>query len=342
MGLVGCSSLALLGRANAAPFTTAYVRLTTMKAGAVTGGRVCAKTSTVATEGKVLLTIPVMSPVFTIGAAANFIADTSNLEASQTAWPNMAGVTPTLAGNTLTYTPGTAPDITAGTLYCFNFGAGLTNPTAGATTTTSGSVATQTAAAAAIDSTNWATSIISDDAIVVTGTVPPSFSFALNGNTDTFATNLATGTVNTSNGNRQVTITTNAASGWIVWVKSLTANAVTGKGSLASATANYKITGSVAIGASHLFSSGTEDYGLAVTTTKGSGAITPTNDANYNGTTTDFAGTLDPTNFRPVASSTGPATSDLINLKEKVVITGATPAASDYTDTLQVIGAGVF
>ena len=171
--------------------------------------------------------------------------------------------------------------------------------------------------------------------------MPPSFAFVLSGNTDAFTTNLSTASVVSTSG-RTVTITTNAASGWIVWVKDL--NSKAGKGALQSATAgSYQIGGTSAAGAaSHTLTVGAEDYGLATTiNTDAAGGGVVGLDAAYDGTAAK-AGTLDPTQFRPIASATGTANGDILSLVERSTIAGQTPAASDYTDTMTVIGAGVF
>jgi hypothetical protein len=341
MALIGCSSLALLGRASAAPFTVAFVRLDRLTATTATGGRVCAKPATAATEASVKVTFPTTSGTDYIvnGTAANWTVDTSNLDTGQTAWPGISTAT-NVTGKVVTF-PST--DLTVGTLYCFNFAATntLTTSSAGAAETTQGTIVTYTSVPAAIDTTTYAESIISNDQVVVSAIVPPSFTFVLSGNTDSFTSNLSTSGLTSTSG-RNVTITTNAASGWIVWVKGL--NSSSGKGALQSATAgNYKIAGTSAAGAaSHTLTNGTEDYGLATTiNTDASGGGTVTLDAAYDGTSSK-AGTLDPAAFRPIASANGTANGDIITLVERATIAGQTPAASDYTDTLTVIGAGQF
>jgi hypothetical protein len=341
MLVVAGSSLALLARASATPFTIAFVRLDTLKATTATGGRVCAKPATAATENDVQVTFPTTSGTDYIvdGTAANWTVDTNNLDTGQTAWPGIATAT-NVTGKTVTFP---SSDLTVGTLYCFNFAAAntLTTSSAGAAETVQGTIVTRTSGPADIDSTTYSESIITDDTIVVTGNVPPSFTFVLSGNTDSFVTNLSTSSLVSTSG-RTVTITTNAASGWIVWVKGL--NSSSGQGALQSATAgNYKIPGTGALGAaSHLFSNGTEDYGLATTVnTDAVNGGTVTLDAAYDGTG-NKAGTLDPVAFRPIASSNGTANGDILNILERATIAGQTPAASDYTDTLTVVGAGLF
>ncbi len=145
-----------------------------------------------------------------------------------------------------------------------------------------------------------------------------------------------------STSGRTVTITTNAPSGWIVWVKGL--NNTAGRGALQSATAgNYKIAGTAAAGtAARTMTTGTEDYGLGATlntdATNG-GAVSIA--AAYDGTANKI-GTIDAAAFRPIASANGTANGDIINLYGRATIAGQTPAANDYTDTMTIIGAGQF
>jgi hypothetical protein len=339
--LLFVGSVIYLGHAKAAPFDQAFVRLDTLKAATATGGRICAQPTTAATEASVQVTFPTTGGTdYTVNAtASNWTVDTTNLDTDQTAWPGI-GTATAVSGKTVTFP---SSDLTVGTLYCFNFGATstLTTSSAGAAETSYGSITTRTTAPATIDTTQYSLSIITDDAVVISGVVPPSFSFVLSGNTDAFTTDLNTSSVVSTSG-RTVTITTNAQSGWIVWVKDL--NSSSGKGALQSATAsNYKIAGSSSAGASsHTLSTGSEDYGLGATiSSDASGGGTVSLDAAYDGTGSK-AGTLDPTRFRPIASSSGTANGDVINIVGRATIAGQTPAASDYTDTMTVIGAGLF
>src|SRR5882672_8403240 len=70
--------------ADAAAFTQAYLRLDRMKSTTPTGGTVCAKPVTVATEGLVVITFPSTYTAST--TAANWTVTTTNLPATSTAW----------------------------------------------------------------------------------------------------------------------------------------------------------------------------------------------------------------------------------------------------------------
>lgn len=318
----------LIGTASAAPFAEAYVRLDRMSASTATGGTVCAETSSTATEADVQVTFP---SDFTVNAtASNWTVTTANLPSGATAWPGVNTAT-NVTGDTVTF-PSTT--LTAGTLYCFNFSGTTTVTTGSAGTDKTGTIVTRTGAAAEIDSTTFALAVIADDQIVISATVSPTFSFVLGGNTDNLGA-LSTSSVVSGDGNT-VTITTNAANGWITWVKSANQG-------LTSAIASYTIsTAGTVNGTPNTLSVGTEGYVLDADLTEDSaGGGTVTIDAEYNGTTTSQGGTLSE-NFQPVASANGTANGDVVTLVPRVAIAGQTPAASDYTDVLTVVGAGRF
>lgn len=350
MAFASYFSVSHAGHAKAAvvPFTVAFVRLDTLTAVQPTGGRVCVKPSSTnasQTIASIKVTFPTTSGTDYVvnSTAANWTVTTSNLDAGQTAMPTIATAN-NVTGKAVTFPLGTPQVLSASNLYCFNFAAAstLTTSSAGAAETTQGTVASQIAGPTIEDQTTYSESIISDNTVVVTATVPPSFTFVLSGNTDSFnAPGLSTGSVNTSNGNRTITITTNAASGWIIWAQDL--NNVSGKGALHSTTASYNITGTGTICTPAIFTAGAENYGLAATiNTDAAGGGTVAVNYCFNGTTSNFAGTLDPTRFQVVATANGTANGDIINVKELATIAGQTPAASDYTDTISFVGAGQF
>lgn len=327
-------------RAAAANLTTTYLRLNRLSAATATSFRlqfrtVAAGATTVVIDfnGADATTWTGSSGV--VNATQTTATATCASETGDTALPG--SITAAASGAVLTISSVTA--LAATTTYCVDLtsATAVTNATAGEyhPTVTVGS-----------DSNTIALRTISNDQIVVTATVAPTFNFVLSGNTDSFTTNLSTSSVVSTTG-RTVTITTNAASGWIAWVKNLNGSSgAATKGALKSASAaNYTIptTNANALGsASHTLSTGSEDYGLGVTiTTDAAGGGTVALDAAYDGTSSK-AGVLDPTNFRPIASANGTTSGDVINLAERATISGSTPAANDYTDTLTVIGAGNF
>lgn len=320
----------LVPTAKAAQLNEVYVRLDRLIASTATGGTVCTMIATTgSTDAKIAVTFP---SGFTVNStASNWTVTTTNLPTGSTAMPGI-DTADDVTDQTVTFP---ITDISSNsTLYCFNFSgtSTLTNATAGNDKT--GTVAVLTSADATIDSGSYALSIISDDQIDVSATVPATFTIALGTNTQALGT-LSTGSVSSGSG-ASVTITTNAANGWIGWVKSANEG-------LDSTVASHTIatTGTVNDSPSSL-SAGTEGYVLDanLTSDAGSGG-TVTIDAEYNGTTTSEGGTLD-ADFQEFATADGPANGDVVTLVPRAAISGLTPAATDYADVLTVVAAGNF
>ncbi|MFZ1249602.1 MAG: hypothetical protein WAQ24_04775 [Candidatus Saccharimonadales bacterium] len=325
--LVSVAVLAL-GNASAASLSQTQVRFDRMKISTATTGMVCAKPSVTATEASVQVAFPTGYTVST--TVANWAVNTTNLAwpTGATAWPGV-GTATAAAGQVVTFPSG---DLAVGTLYCFNW----TNTAAVSVTGTAGSslggsVTTQTSVPAVIESGNYSTAAITDDQIVVTASVPQTFSFSLSGNTDTLGA-LSTGSVVSSPTPRVATVSTNAKNGWYVWAK----DANTGLNS-ASAAATIA---STTPGTNSTLVAGTEGYntGVVGSHTAGSGTITVA--APFVGGTAKGGG-LD-TTLRTLASSNGTANGDTLTLTNNVAISGITAAATDYTDTITVVGAGLF
>lgn len=265
--------------------------------------------------------------------ASNYTVSTTGLPAGVTAMPGIA-TADLVSGNTIRFPVTAMADSTTYGFFITNGGTGLISNPAASTTITH-TVFTRTGAdAATADTKDVAVPTISDDQIAVTATVAPTFTFAFGNNSQTLGT-LTTGSVSSGAGTG-ITITTNSASGWTAWVKSANAG-------LTSTNATYTVatTGTVN-GAPSTLSSGTEGYVLDVnlTTDAGSGG-TVTLDAEYNGTDTSSGGTLS-TSFQPIASSNGAGNGDVLTLIPRAAISGLTEAASDYADTLTVVGSGIF
>lgn len=318
--------------AQAGNLEQVYIRLDRLKASTATGGTVCAQADTVATEADVQIVFPTG---FTVNStASNWTVTTTNLPSGASAWPGI-GTASAVSGQTVTFP---SSDLTVSTLYCFNFSGTSTLTTSTAGNDKTGTVTTRATGPTTIDSSGYALSIVSDDQIVVTATVPATFSFSLSGNTDTFTGNLGTTTVSTTG--RTVTIATNAASGWVAWVKS--ANAALNS---ASTGASIATAGSVDNSPTDLASSTGYVLDVNVTTDSGTGTGTVSQASNYgaeyNGTNTTSGGTLS-TTFQPIAAADGTTDGDVLTLIERAKITAVQAAATDYTDTLTVVAAGRF
>ncbi len=314
-------------QAQASDFEEAYIRLDRMKTGVATDVLVVVKvpSGNSGTEAKVAVAFGAGTTV----CSGSTTAVTTSLPAGVTALPGTLSATG--SGQTVTVTGVT--NMTASTTYGFRITGCITNGAAAQYTNT---ITTLTSGDATIDTKNVATRVVSNDQIVVSAVVPPTFSFTLGGNTDSFTTDLDPASIVSTSG-VLVTVATNAANGWIAWVKS--ANAA-----LASASTSHSISSAGTVdGTPTTLSTGSEDYALDVNLTQDSGTSgtgTVTVASEYNGGASQ-GGTLS-TSLTPIASADGPTDDDRLTLVEKSTISGLTPAGNDYTDTLTVIGAGNF
>lgn len=314
--------------AHAADLTQSTVRFDRMQISTATTGTVCAKPSSTATEADVQVVFPTG---YTLGTAANFTVSTTNLAwpTGGTAWPSIATAS-NVTSQTVTFPSG---DLTAGTLYCFNW----TNTAAvtiksSASPSNTGTITTRTSVPGTIDSSGYSTASVTGDQIAVTASVPSTFSFALSANTDALGI-LATGSVTSSPTPRTATVSTNAKNGWMVWAK----DANTGLASVSAASTIASTTP----GTNSTLVAGTAGYNTGITSSQvgGSGTISIT--APFAGASTGQGGGLD-TTLRTLATSNGTADTAVLTIKNNVAISAITPAATDYADTITVIGAGLF
>jgi hypothetical protein len=323
-----------ISQASAASLNKAFLRVDRMKISTATTGTVCATPGTVASvEGKVLVTFPAGFTVST--TAGNWTVNTTNL-----AWPTFSGYTTsawpgigtatTAVGQVVTFPSSDLSSAT--TIYCFNWTntAALTTPV-GASGSLSGSIATQTAASAAIDSSNFSTAAVNDDQIAVSASVPQTFSFALSGNGDNLGT-LATGSVSVSPTPRFATVSTNAKNGWNVWASDASPTGLT------STSAGYTIASTAG---NTTLSAGTEGYNTGVTSSNGTGSGTITVAPTFVGGLTGKGGGLSNV-LQTLATSNGANSGATVTLTNNAAISNTTPSASDYADTITVVGAGLF
>ena len=92
---------------------------------------------------------------------------------------------------------------------------------------------------------------------------------------------------------------------------------------------------------STLVAGSAEAFNMGVTETHGSGAAPVLDPAFASGGTTGRGGGLDGT-LRSLGYAAGPASSEVLTLTNNATILGATPAATDYADTITIVGAGSF
>lgn len=311
-------------------FQQAYLRLDRMKASTATSGLVCAKPNVTGTETDVQVVFPTGFTVDT--TAANWTVTTTNLPSGATAWVTI-GTATAVSSQTVTFPSG---DLTVGTLYCFNFSgtSTLTTGTAGANKT--GTITTTTGAAT-IDTSGYATTVITDDQIAVTATVPQIFSFTLGGNSATLGT-LSTSTTTSSTG-VTLTIATNASAGWIAWVKNVGLTSVITGGTIpAAGTANDNDDTDLASATGYVL-----DTDITTDSSTGDGTVTQAANygQEYDGLNTTSGGALE-TTLRPIAASNGTTDGDVLTMILRSKVSAVQAAATDYADTLTVVGAGRF
>lgn len=166
-------TLLLSPKAYASNFTTSYLRLNNQQINAPLSGTVCAQASSAGTgvENSVAVVFPAD---FTIsGNTSNWTTSTSNLPAGATAWPGISANANAVSGQTVTFT---SSDLTAATLYCFNFTASSSTTASSAGNDKTGTITTKNSSGSIIDSATYALSIVSNNQISVTASVDPQVS----------------------------------------------------------------------------------------------------------------------------------------------------------------------
>ncbi len=320
---------------KAASAGNSYMRCDRMKAATAPGSCLVVFTtsSTNFTEAYIKITLDsewVSATNFST-TATNYTVSTAGIPAGVTAMPGIA-TADLVSGNTIRF-PITA--LANSTTYGFFItGTGLiSNPTA--STTINHTLFTRDSGDATTgDTKDVSVPTISDDQIVITANVAPTFTFVFGNNTQSLGT-LSSSSINSGSGTG-VTITTNATSGWNAWVKS------TNAGLTSASTAHTIATSGSIDGTPSTLSTGTEGYVLDVDlTTDAAGGGTVTLAGEYNGTTTSQGGTLS-SSFQSVATSNGTSNGDVITFVPRAAISGVTQSANDYTDTLTIVGAGIF
>lgn len=325
--------LLLPPRIQAANASDSYMRFDRMKAGVDPGAVLIVFTTSAETQTEDHLDIDLdtewVSNTNFSSTATDYTWTVTGIPGTSTAMP-ISGANPTVSGNTITFAlTGT---LAASTEYAFfiSDGAGMTlNPAA--STTIIHTLRTETAGNAEIDTVQIASPTISDDQIVVvTASVDPTFTFTFSGNTSSLGT-LSPSAIS-SGGSNTITVVTNASNGWTAWM--ISANAA-----LNSAATSHSISTTGTINATpDTLSIGTEGYVVDVDTADGDVTVA----AEYDGATTSAGGTLSSTTYQQIASGTIPTGSDTFSIIPRAAISGTTPAANDFTDTLTIVGAGVF
>ena len=334
--------LLIVQPAYAASLTEASIRLDRVGAAVAANGTnakilVVFKPASTATEAKLKITWPTTN-AFTVDATAanHTVTDTGIPSTYHGESLNASGITSpatAVSGGDVTYT---IPDLTAGTLYGFYITGGITNPSNGNAGTKVVAIETETSGSAQIDVASVAVDTVgtSADQVTLTASVDPTFNFALSGNS------ISLGTLSTtarSQGNVTVDVDTNANNGYVAWIRSEGAAK-----NLASASTSDSISSTDNPGSCVTATIGSKGYVVDVNSTAGSnpgGALTVA--AEYNCTDGQAGGVID-TAYEQIADRTGVVDSDTLTLNAIVTISATTKAATDYTDTWEVVGAGDF
>jgi hypothetical protein len=349
----------LLQHASAGNLTTGMVRFDRMNASQATTGTVCATTnSAVQTEAAVAVTFPSGYTVSTTtGNWTVSTGTTTGWPAGAAAWPGITAPSASnqINGQTVQFTN---TNLTASTLYCFNWTnsaalsikSSATNNNTGVITTCSNSTDCASTGSGGgttgnLDISNYATASVGNtcgsgaqacDQIQVSASVNATFSFSLS------ATLAALGTLSTSSPSESsainASVSTNAQAGWMMWAADLT-----GTPGLHSTNANKTISYTPTAGSSPAtLASGTEGYNVGAGTASGTTCTSVSTATNFaSGGTQYRGGGLDGT-LRTLATSTGVADTCALPLRVNASIAATTPAATDYSDTVTVVAAGLF
>jgi hypothetical protein len=278
----------------------------------------------------------------TVTFPLGFTLATSTITTNNTTCAAFFGNSPTplgLASTTVTES-GTGPStlttanpsgaLTSGTLYCTYISAPsgviTTNAAAGTYTV---SIAANTGGS---DTQSQGIDVVASasNQIAVTATIAQSFTLTLGGTTDTINNPSASNYASSTGVN--LTASTNAASGWGIWVEDtqnglFNAAHTIPAGNVTTATDFHNSSTSI----------GHELYGVTIGTVTGNAAAA----ANYTGTTNLYnGGPISSTTWNEVATGST-AASGTAKLQELLDIAPSTNQAA-YTDTINVIGAGSF
>lgn len=237
----------------------------------------------------------------------------------------LPGASLTAAGTGSTITVSNITALAASTSYCaiLNSTSAVTNPN------TSG--ISDVIVTAGSDSSTDAIDIVSNDQYTVSATVAPTFTLSLSGNSDAFSGNLSSTALTTTSG-ITATVNTNSIDGWLMWAQDTNAG-------LRSASVAHTIPSVTAATNTTMNGAtiGTEAYALGVSSvTSGNAASGYLDSGGISG------GGLSSTAFNQIASNTIPSANDSVVIKELADISATTPAASDYSDTITIVGAGSF
>jgi len=316
------ASVLLNSQAFATTMTQTSIVETSMNTSATSSFYVNFKAGASDAAGTVTITFPAG---FTIGTSGSQTVSTATCVAffggSTLVLPTSGTLGASSSGQVISITSVGA--LTSGSDYCaqLTYTSAVTNP--------SGAGNYNTIIADGTDTQTQGIDIIANDQIAVSAQISQFFTLSFGSNTDSI-TNIAPSNYATSGG-VTLTVSTNAASGWGLWAKDA-------NGGLHSTTASKTIN---SVGSATNFNGatiGTEAYGVNVTAVTGTAAAT----TNYNGTTNAYAGgPISSTVWNEVASASATG-SGTAKVGELLDVAPTTPNATDYADTVTIVGDGSF
>lgn len=326
--------LPFTSRVYGAELSEGYIRLDRLKASTDSSGTVCVKPSATFTDELVSVDVTFPSD-FTVDAISgnNWDGAGSTLGGA-TAMPNIGTATPTVSGQTVTWTFAVSEDLTSGTMYCFSFGAtGLTTGAAGANKT--GTIElVHTGGGASNQSTAYAVAVVAEDQVTVDADVPALFTFTVP-DTAMDHGSLSTATVDVDTQSSAMSVQTNAENGWLMWMKVDSTNGFGLYSTTAADTIGDRVADDDNLATA---GAGTEDWVISAALGANGTVV-----AEFDGNETTTGGRL-PANgdFEQVASHTTVSAADTVTLTSIAAISAINKAATDYRETLTVVAAGNF
>ena len=319
---------------SAGALTNTYVRLNRMKTLTGTSFRLVFTTSsTVQVEDSVTIDFRAAWGGANVNVTQTVSSATCAAETGATALPSATALAASGSGTVITITA--VSDLAVSTAYCVDLtaAAAVTTPAAGEY---QADVKTKQGATDR-DTARLALRIVGEDTITVTATVPPTFNFVLDANTTAFTTELATGAKHFTT-SRTITVNTNAKTGWVAWLRNSDTNG------LYSAGVNKNIaptTPGTAVDVDASLSAEQYVWGVSgITQAAGAGVTSIAAAYDSSGATNDGSGVDN--SYRQIASSNGTSQNAVVTILSEATVSPITPASSDYSDIIQVIGAGNF
>jgi hypothetical protein len=158
--------------AFASNFTNASLMLDHQTPNARLSGTICAQSSSsgAGVENKIIVTFP---NDFTVSTnTGNWTTDINNLPSGASIWPGISSIATNVSGQSVTFS---SSDLTTNTLYCFNL-TGTSSTTGNTGIDKTGTIITKNSSNKTIDSASYAVSVLTNNQIGISATIPPHIS----------------------------------------------------------------------------------------------------------------------------------------------------------------------